>query len=232
LVWLAVKVLLYILIFLIGFKRYHSTNTSKDNVSSLNFLSIKNHLTIATPIAATFISMVLANSVSMMICAKLGVFQFAAITLINPWVKVIGQLSTAWATATGILVGQLLGSKVWDRLDEFVSGARRAALVLSIGLSILYLIAFFSFEIIYPNLENETLETLWYFMPILVIIPSIRASNTICGHVLRAGGDAVYAFKVHSYTQWLIIIPLTALFVLYFELSAAWVFGLTLLEEM
>ena len=90
----------------------------------------------------------------------------------------------------------------------------------------------FLFAVIYPDLEQETVTTLWYLMPILALIPFIRTSNTICGHVLRAGGDAAYVFKIHAYTQWFVIVPLSALFVLYLELSAVWVFGLTMLEEV
>ena len=91
---------------------------------------------------------------------------------------------------------------------------------------------FFLFEAIYPELKEETLNALWMFAPILAVTPFIRTSNTICGHVLRAGGDAKYVFKVHALTQWFITVPLSALFVLYWELPVVWVFALTLLEEV
>ena len=200
--------------------------------NKLTYTDIKYHLKYATPIAGTFVSAVLANSVCMLIYAKLGINQFAALTLITPWIKVAGHLSTAWAQSTSIIVGQLLGDKRWDVLDGFISKAWRASFIISIIISLAYLSMFFIFERIYPELQSETLNTLWQFMPILVLVPFIRTSNTICGNVMRAGGDAKHIFWIHALTQWLIIVPLSALFVLYLELSAVWVFALILLEEL
>lgn len=198
----------------------------------LTFHNVKNHLKYATPIAGTFVSAVLANSVCMLIYAKLGINQFAALTLITPWIKVAGHLSTAWAQATSIIVGQLLGNKSWNLLDSFISKAWRTSFLISIVISLAYLSMFYLFEAIYTELQAETLNTLWQFMPILILIPFIRTSNTLCGNVMRAGGDAKHIFWIHALTQWLIIVPLSALFVLYWELSAVWVFGLILLEEL
>lgn len=199
---------------------------------ALTFADVKHHLKFATPIAGTFVSAVLANSLCMLIYAKLGVNQFAALTLIAPWIKVAGHLSTAWAQATSIIVGQLLGNKSLNVLDGFISKAWTASFFISIVISAAYLGMFFLFEVMYPDLQPETLQTLWLFMPILVVLPFIRASNTFCGNVLRAGGDATHVFKIHAYTQWFVIVPLSALFVLYFEFGAVWVFGLILLEEL
>jgi putative MATE family efflux protein len=199
---------------------------------ALTFADVKHHLKFATPIAGTFVSAVLANSLCMLIYAKLGVNQFAALTLIAPWIKVAGHLSTAWAQATSIIVGQLLGNKSMNVLDGFISKAWTASFFISIVISAAYLAMFFLFEVMYPDLQSETLQTLWLFMPILVILPFIRASNTFCGNVLRAGGDAKHVFKIHAYTQWFVIVPLSALFVLYLEFGAVWVFALILLEEL
>jgi len=76
------------------------------------------------PIAATFISMTFANQFAVAIYAKLDVYQFAAITLILPWVRIAGQLSYTWTQATGIYVAQLLGKSLSPAaLDEFLSRA-------------------------------------------------------------------------------------------------------------
>lgn len=220
-------------LFLIGFlvRQPHSP-LKLLQLSEVSLAHIRNHFSKALPIAATFVTMILSNSVCLMIYARLSISEFAAITLLSPWIKVAGHMVMAWAQATGILVGQLLGSGIGNSLDYFISRAWRAAFGLSVIVSLCYLGMFFMFEWLYPELQQETIDTLWLFMPILVVTPFIRASNTICGHVLRAGGDATHVFKIHAYTQWLVIVPLSALFVLYLELPAVWVFGLTLLEEL
>nr|CAA6806405.1 MAG: Unknown protein [uncultured Thiotrichaceae bacterium] len=220
-------------LFLITLLRRLKASPLKGNqLSHISLAGIRNHFKNALPIAATFVSMVLSNSLCMMIYARLGVLEFAALTLITPWIRVAGHLVTAWAQATGILVGQLLGRNAREYLDRFVSHSWRMAFVLSGVVSLCYLGMFFMFEWFYPELQQETIDTLWQFMPILVVVPFIRSSNTICGHVLRAGGDATHAFKIHFYAQWLVIVPLSALFVLYLDLHAVWVFGLILLEEL
>ena len=217
---------------------FHSKQQTKQIIAApfesknLSGADVKNHLKYATPIAGTFVSAVLASSVCMLIYAKLGINQFAALTLITPWIKVAGHLSTAWAQATSIIVGQLLGNKSWGLLDSFISKAWRASFLISIVISLAYLSMFYLFEAIYPELQTETLSTLWQFMPILVLIPFIRTSNTLCGNVMRAGGDAKHVFWIHALTQWFVIVPLSALFVLYWELSAVWVFALILVEEL
>ena len=92
-----------------------------DQPEKLTRANVLYHLRFATPIAGTFVSGVLANSICMLIYAKLGVNQFAALTLIAPWVKVAAHLSTAWAQATSIFVGQLLGNKSWELVDKFIN---------------------------------------------------------------------------------------------------------------
>jgi len=221
-------------LFLIVFYSKQQKNQRLDSTTKIAKLTKKDvlyHLKYATPIAGTFISAVLVGSICMMIYAKLGVYQFAALTLIAPWVKVCGQLATAWAQAASIFVGQLLGNKSWGLVDGFVNKTWRISFFIGIVIALAYVCMFYIFRIIYPELQQETVDTLWQFVPILFVVAFIRTSNTFCGNVLRAGGDAKHVFKIHAYTQWFVILPLSALFVLYWELSAVWVFALSLLEE-
>lgn len=201
---------------------------SKGSFSS----SLKHHFQQSYHIAITFISMAMTAHVCMMIYAKLSVNQFAALILILPWIRVAGNIVTAWAQATGIMVGQLLGKNHWELLDGFVKQSWRFSVFISVFIAALYAGMFFLFEALYPDLEQETLDALWSLMPLVVVLPFIRTSNTICGHVLRAGGEAPHVLKIHGYTQWLLTVPLTALFVLYFDLSVIWILGIILLEEI
>jgi putative MATE family efflux protein len=194
--------------------------------------SLKHHFNQSYHIAITFISMSMTAHVCMMIYAKLGVNQFAALILILPWIRVAGNIVTAWAQATGILVGQLLGKNRWELLDGFVKQSWRFSVFISLFIAALYAGMFFLFEALYPGLEQETIDALWSLMPIVVALPFIRTSNTICGHVLRAGGEAPHVLKIHGFTQWLLTVPLTALFVLYLDLSVVWILGIIFLEEI
>jgi len=220
-------------LFLLSFfsKQQQKQSTTHQSTARLSQADVIHHLRYATPIAGTFISAVTVGSICMMIYAKLGVYQFAALTLIAPWVKVCAQLATAWAQASSIIVGQLLGNRAWELVDGFIKRSWRVSFQISGIIALAYVSIFYLFKLLYPELQQETVDTLWQFVPILFVLAFIRTSNTFCGNILRAGGDAKHVFKIHAYTQWFVILPLSALFVLYWELSAVWVFALVLLEE-
>jgi len=189
------------------------------------------HVRHAVPIAGTFVSATLATNVCILAYARLGVSQFAALTLILPWVKAGSQLVSAWAQATGILVGQLLGRGAESLLDAFVSRAWRIAMGIGTAVMVAYLALSLSFGYLYSNLDAATVEALASLAPLLLALPWMRTSNTICGNVLRAGGQAAWSLKVHAGTQWLFTVPVTLLFVLVLDLSVAWVFAVTVADE-
>lgn len=190
------------------------------------------HFAQAWPIAGSFISMTLSLSVCMLFYSRLGLNQFAALTLIFPWVRVGGQIVTSWAQATGILVGQILGRGQMDILDEFVGRAWRFSFYLGALVAASFLLMVYLFQWIYPDLQPETLGYLWQLLPLLLLLPLLRTSNTLCGNLLRAGGDAAYSMKVHMGSQWLVTVPLSVLFVVYLNLSVFWIYSIILLEEI
>lgn len=86
-------------------------------------------------------------------------------------------------------------------------------------------------EMIYPKVEQQTLLALASIMPLYVILPLIRTYNTIAGNSLRAIGQSLQVLRVHFIAQWFVVLPLCALFILYFELPLFWAFALLPLEE-
>ncbi len=185
------------------------------------------------PIAATFVSMTFANQACMAIYANLNVYQFAAMTLIMPWIRIAGQLSYTWTQATGIIVAQLLGKSLSPgALDEFLSRAWRSAFVAAVIVATAYALIILATRWIYSELAEETRYALFSFLPILLLLPFPRVSNAICGNVLRAAGDTKSSMNIHLSANWLFMVPMTAVFVLVLELSVAWVFALFLLEEL
>jgi len=94
---------------------WHHGNLTSATYKQFNF---------SWPIAATFISMTFANQACMAIYTNLNVYQFAAMTLIMPWIRIAGQLSYTWTQATGLLIAQLLGKSLPPggvdlRIDNF-----------------------------------------------------------------------------------------------------------------
>lgn len=195
--------------------------------------SIRRHLVFSLPIAGTFASNTVANYVSTLLFVKMTVNDFAAMTLIQPWVMVAGTFSMSWAMATGITVAQLLGSDCpGSDLDIFLRRAWRGALIAAGLVAVAFLGITLASGTLYGNLEVETRAALLSFLPVLLILPFPKGSNAMCGHTLRAGGDTLYVMNIFLSAQWLFRVPLTALFILYLDLSVTWVFALFLAEEL
>jgi len=194
--------------------------------------SVSTHLRNALPIAGTFISMNFAYTVCMMVYSQLAIVEFAAFTILFIWIRTSGMLVTSWSQAIGIWVGRLLGQDRSELLDRFVRGTWKIALILSLVIAVVYALTPTLFTIFYPNLDEQTVGVLKTILPLLIFLPLVRSSNTVCGNVLRAAGQANYAFKVHVTTQWFFTVPVTMLFVLVLDLSVIWVFGIIVVEEL
>lgn len=195
--------------------------------------SFQRHVAFSWPIAGTFVSMTIANQVFLLIGTNLGVNQFAALTLIMPWVVVLGTFGMAWAQAVGILAAQMLGQgAASDTLDRFISRAFRGAFIAAGIVAVINSGLVLLSGLIYADLQSETKAALWTFLPVLFVLPFPKGSNAICGQTLRAAGDTVYVMNFFIGAQWLVKIPLALLFVLTWDMSVTWVFALMLLDEV
>ncbi|MEF3048962.1 MATE family efflux transporter [Pseudotabrizicola sp. L79] len=195
--------------------------------------SLNRHLGFSLPIAATFLSAAVSTQVCALIYAKLSLNEFAAMTLIGPWINVTGTVGMQWAVAAGIIVAQLLGQKEQEQvLDRFLASAWRGAFIASFGVALLLLAVCLSANALYGDLSAETRSIVLAFLPILLILPFPKGSNAICGNTLRASGDTIYVMNLFVAAQWLFRVPATALAVLYFDVGAVWVLSIQLWEEV
>jgi Na+-driven multidrug efflux pump len=195
--------------------------------------TLGNHVKFSLPIATTFISAIIATHVCSLIYSRLSLNEFAAMTLIAPWIMVAGTIGMQWAQATGILVAQLLGkASSEDLLDRFLSRAWRGAFIAAGFVAAIYGVLSVSSARIYPDLSAETHAALLSFLPILLLLPFPKGSNAICGNTLRASGDTIYVMHIFVWSQWLFRVPATALLILYFDVAAVWVLSLLLIEEL
>lgn len=191
------------------------------------------HLHFSLPIAATFVSANLATHVCSLIYANMALPAFAAMTLIAPWNMAAGQISMQWTQATGILVAQLLGNGTPEkRLNQFLSLAWHGAFLAAGIVGLIFVVMGVAIDQIYPELSDQTRSILLTFIPLMILIQPLRASNAICGNTLRASGDTIYVMHIFVWSQWAFRVPLTALAVLYFDLPAVWILSLILLEEV
>ncbi len=195
--------------------------------------SIKRHMVFALPIATTFISMRASVTVTTLIQAQLPVTEFAALTLMMPWVQITGMFGMCWAQATGIMVAQLLGEKTEGPvMDAFLRHAWKGAAIAAVIVAFVGAGVALGSQFVYANLQAETLAALISFLPILLVLPFPKGSNAMCGQTLRAGGDTVYMMNIFLSAQWLVKVPLTFVFVVWLDLYVTWIFALLLIDEL
>ena len=227
-----VAVQLIFLIVMLYRTNRHFLNVKFANTFSFHLTTLQ-QLRFSLPIAATFMSATFSGRVAELIYAKMTLSEFAAMTIVMPWIMVAGTISMQWSQATGIIVAQLLGRKVSpDVLDRFLSKSWRGVFFAALVVAMLYGVLCLSSPLIYQNLSEETTSILVSFLPILFLLPFIRSTNAICGNTLRASGDTIYVMNLFLCSQWLFRLPMIAAAVFYFELSAFWVLFILLLEEM
>ncbi|MGJ8610884.1 MAG: MATE family efflux transporter [Octadecabacter sp.] len=195
--------------------------------------ALQRHWVFSLPIAGTFVSMSIGTQVCALMYATMTVNEFAAMTLINPWIQTAGTVGMAWAQATGIAVAQLLGRGASEAsLDAFLSRAWRWAFVAAGIVAICYATLCLMAGRLYDDLTLETTALLLTFLPILVLLPFPKGSNAMCGQTLRAAGDTLRVMNIFIIAQWGFKVPVTALLVLYFDVNVVWVLSLYLLEEL
>ncbi|MFW2589776.1 MATE family efflux transporter [Sagittula sp. SSi028] len=194
---------------------------------------IRAHLAFSLPVAATFFSAQASQSVCMLIYAAYDVWQFAALTLIMPWVQVAGTFGMAWAQAVGLDAAQHLGQGGGRAaLTTLLRTAWKGAFAMSAVVAALYAVVILSADTLYPALEPQTRTALLTFLPVLLLLPWPKNSNAICGNTLRAAGRTVYVMHIFLWSQWLFKVPASAALVLWLDAPVVWVVGLMLAEEI
>ncbi len=196
-------------------------------------IAFRRQLVFALPIAGTFLSGTTAATASGLIYAKLNVNEFAAMTLILPWIQFIGAVGMGWAQGAGIIVGQMLGANATSsHLDRFLREAWQGALLAAAIVAAVYVTVCLGSSVLYANLETETRLALYAFLPVLLFLPFPKGSNAMCGHTLRAGGDTIYVMNLFVVSQWFVRVPAAFVLVVVLEAHVTLVLATLLLEEL
>lgn len=194
--------------------------------------SIRLHSVEIFPFAANITILQIGISIYQLLYSQLSLNAYAAIILIMPWLRGIGQFVASWAHASAISISQAIGSKKLDDLADNINKSIDVAVIVSIICAGLFVVLHFFLPSIYPDLEAETYVALSVIAPLYIFLPIVRGYNTVHGHILRALGKTTSVFKINFIGQWVISIPLCALLILYFDASIFWAFAIQPFEEV
>ncbi|MEP4099466.1 MATE family efflux transporter [Paraglaciecola sp.] len=184
------------------------------------------------PIAANFFVLSIGATIYQLLFAQLDLFSFVAITLIFPWLRAGTQFPNSWAQALAISISQALGQKDTNNLNSFVTQATRVGLLISFVIALLFFALSQCIQTVYPNIDANTYTALMTIAPLYIVLPIIRAYNTVAGNILRALGNSNLVLKIHFITQWLVSLPICAILILYFDISIFWAFAILPIEEL
>jgi putative MATE family efflux protein len=193
---------------------------------------ISAHFQEILPIATNFVVLSFGITIYQLLFSQLELYSYVAVTLIFPWLRIATQIIVAWAQANSISITQAIGQGNHRHLKPIVQGCIRLGLIMAGFVSLALFGLSHLVSVIYPNVEQQTLVAMASIAPLYIVLPLVRTYNTIAGNSLRAMGASVQVLKVHFFTQWLVVLPLCALFVLYFELPLFWAFALLPAEEL
>ena len=200
--------------------------------SLFSLKEIQSHFYEISPIAVNYFVLAIGSTVYLLLFSQLEIYSYVAITLVFPWIKIATQFIVAWAQANAISITQAFGQNKETHIAIIVSACIQLGMVMSLLVSLALYGFSLSVTSIYPNIEPATYIALATIMPLYVALPIVRSYNTIAGNSLRAMGKSLQVLKIHFISQWLIILPLCAAFILYFKLSIFWAFALLPLEEV
>ncbi|MGJ8679521.1 MATE family efflux transporter [Paraglaciecola sp.] len=193
---------------------------------------LKAHFVEVLPIATNYLVLAIGNTIYLLLFAQLNIYSYVAITLIFPWLRIATQFIVAWAQANAITITQAMGKQQYGEINPIINSCIKVGMLMACCVSLALYGLSLSLSIIYPNIEPPTIMALASIMPLYVCLPLVRTYNTIAGNSLRAVGKSVGVLNVHFFTQWLVVLPLCALFVLVLELPVFWAFALLPIEEL
>ncbi len=196
-----------------------------------NTTAIGKHFNEIMPIAANFLVLSVGNTVYQLLFSQLALSSYVAITLVFPWLRIATQLIVAWAQANAITITQAIGQGKLSHIKPIINNSIKLGGILACVVAFALYCLSLGINNIYPKVEQNVLMALATIMPLYVALPLIRTYNTVSGNCLRAIGKSAYVLKIHFITQWLITLPLCAVFILYRELPLFWAFALLPFEE-
>jgi putative MATE family efflux protein len=166
------------------------------------------------------------------IYAHIGTSAITAINIISTIDQVAFVLFLGIGTATGILVGNLIGEGDTEKAYRF---AGRSIGLQITGSAVMGLLVYLFAGTLFPlfNVSSQVIEDARKILIILALGLSVRyANHVIIIGILRSGGDTRFSLFLDGFIIWLVGVPITAAGAFLFQLPVHLVFALTLSEEI
>lgn len=153
----------------------------------------------------------------------------------NSLVVVVRNISTVFcyavASAGGVLLGNVMGAKEWDKTKAFASHMLRLTLITGLAGSAVML-AMTPLILRFANLSDTAMYYLKYMLLInsYYIIGAAVNTSLIAG-IFRAGGDTRFGLVCDIFDMWCYAVPLGFISAFVLKLPVLWVYFLLCTDE-
>ncbi|MEN3042365.1 MAG: MATE family efflux transporter [Fervidobacterium sp.] len=202
------------------------------SIKGINSKFLKKFLHYATPTTLNEISWSLGMTMYGIIFGRMGTQTYAARNILSSFENYVWTLTFGLVIASSVMVGKYIGQMEYEKAQQF------SKKILFWNSVIGFLSAFaivFVYSMLYGKfeLEKNTKLILTYSMWVMLVGAPVKAFNgaAIVG-VLRAGGDAKFAFLLETFTLWCFGVPLAFIGAFIWKQPLPIVYGLTLSDEL
>lgn len=193
---------------------------------------LKKFLQYATPTTLNEISWSLGMTVYGIIFGRMGTQTYAARNILSSFENYVWTFTFGIVIASSVIVGKYIGRMEYEKAQKFSKKILFWNTLIGLLSAFIIIIVYY---MIYGNfeLEKSTKLILTYSMWVMVIGAPIKAFNgaAIVG-ILRAGGDAKFAFLLETFTLWCFGVPLAFLGAFVWKQPLPVVYALTLTDEV
>ncbi|AMW32435.1 Na+-driven multidrug efflux pump [Fervidobacterium changbaicum] len=193
---------------------------------------VKKFFEFATPTTLNEISWSLGMTVYGIIFGRMGVSVYAARNILSSFENYVWTITFGLVIAASVMVGKMIGRLEYERVHKFSAKMLVTNSVTGLVSAVIIIVIYYSLLPTF-KIDLATKRMLTATMWVMLVGAPIKSFNGagIVG-ILRAGGDAKFAFLLETFTLWAIGIPLTLVGAFVLKLSLPWVYFLTLSDEI
>ncbi|UTT87019.1 MATE family efflux transporter [Vibrio pelagius] len=193
----------------------------------------KKYLTIAMPMLIHDTAWAGGLLIYNIIVGQMGVGELAIISLLSPVESILISAFMGFAVAASIVLGNEIGAKNYQRVENTAWGYVFVSCGLAIVLALLCFIAKPVIVYLVQLTHLELKETAVNVTLVIALGMILRVFNMVgIGGVLKSGGDINYSIFIDLFGQWAIGIPLAYYTALVLGWPLEWVMLIVLLEEL
>lgn len=222
---------LIILILFLKF-REHKLNLTLKKLIFVDRTYFKDYTKTALPVLLNQAQWGLAQMVQTGILGHMGAAAIAANSIATIVFQIISVVAYGAASASGIVIGQTIGSGDEKNLKEMVHTLQIIFICIGIGTGLLIFLLRSPVLMLY-QISKSGHKLALQFMAVLAITTVGTAYQMACDNgIIRGGGDTSFSMKLNLISMWGIVVPFSSIAAFVFHMPPVVVFFLLKWDQL